>query len=114
MNEGMSEDVAHEERVYPPVHPGRVIELEWLEPLGLSVYELARAAGVPKQRMYSLVRGDGGVSADTALRLSRTLGMPPGFWMGLQTDYDLEMTEWQNGERIRKEAKTPRSRVNPP
>ncbi len=77
MDHGISEEVAREERIFPPVHPGRVIELEWLEPLGLSAYELAKAAGVPKQRMYSLVRGERGVSADTALRLSRTLGMPP-------------------------------------
>ncbi|MBA2693212.1 MAG: HigA family addiction module antidote protein [Rubrobacter sp.] len=101
----MSEEVAREERVFPPVHPGRVIELEWLEPLGLSVYELAKAAGVPKQRMYSLVRGERGISADTALRLYRTLGMPPAFWMGLQTDYDLEMTDWQEGEKIEKETR---------
>lgn len=105
MNDGTNEEVAREERVFPPVHPGRIIELEWLEPLGLSVYELAKAAGVPKQRMYSLVRGKRGISADTALRLSRTLGMPPGFWMGLQTDYDLEMTDWREGEKIRKETK---------
>lgn len=105
MRERISEEVSGEERAFPPVHPGRIIELEWLEPLGLSVYELARAAGVPKQRMYSLVRGKRGISADTALRLSRTLGMRPEFWMGLQADYDLEVADWRDGERIRVEAR---------
>lgn len=71
--------------------------------MGVSVYELAKAAGVPKQRMYSLIRGERGISADTALRLSRVLGMTPEFWMGLQTDYALEMAEWEEGEKIRKE-----------
>lgn len=107
MDGRISEEVAREERVYRPVHPGRVIELEWLEPLGISIYELAKAAGVPKQRMYALIRGERGISADTALRLSRTLGMAPGFWMGLQTDYALEMTEWEEGERIAREARPP-------
>lgn len=103
MDGRMSEEVAWEERVYGPVHPGRIIELEWLEPLGVSVYNLAKAAGVPKQRMYALVRGERGISADTALRLSRTLGMTPSFWMGLQSDYALEMAEWEEGEKIARE-----------
>lgn len=95
-----------EERVYPPVHPGLVIELEWLEPMGVSVYELAKAAGVTKQRMYALVRGERGISADTALRLSRVHDMTPDFWMGLQTDYALEMAEWGEGEKIQKETRS--------
>lgn len=105
MDGRISEEVAREERVYRPVHPGRIIELEWLEPLEISVYKLAKAAGVPKQRMYALIRGERGLSADTALRLSRTLGMSPGFWMGLQADYALEMAEWEAGEKIAKETR---------
>lgn len=102
----ISEEVAQGERIYPPVHPGRIIELEWLEPLKVSVYELAKAAGVPKQRMYALIRGERGISADTALRLSRALGMTPDFWMGLQTDYALEMAEWEEGDKIEKETRS--------
>lgn len=105
MDARISEEIAREERVYPPVHPGRVIELEWLEPMEVSVYELAKAAGVPKQRMYALVRGKRGISADTALRLSKVLGMRPDFWMGLQTDYALEMAEWEEGGNIEKETR---------
>jgi antitoxin HigA-1 len=105
MDGKISEEVAREERVNPPIHPGRIIELEWLEPLGISAYELAKAAGVPKQRIYALIRGERGITADTALRLSRTLGMPPDFWMGLQTDYALEMVEWEEGAQIEKETR---------
>lgn len=105
MDGRMLEEVAREERAHRPIHPGRIIELEWLEPLETSVYQLAKAAGVPKQRMYALIRGERGISADTALRLSRVLGMAPGFWMGLQADYDLELAEWEEGERIAREAR---------
>jgi addiction module HigA family antidote len=105
MERKISREIAEEERVYPPVHPGRIIQLEWLEPLEMSAYGLAKALGVPKQRIYELVGGRRSISADTALRLSRTLGLSPAFWMGLQTDYDLELAESRNGAEIVKEAR---------
>jgi addiction module HigA family antidote len=99
----LTKEILAEERVYPPMHPGRVLELEWLKPLNMSVNQLAKAIGVPRQRLNEVVRGRRAVSADTALRLARWSGMRVGFWLGLQNRYDLEMAEWKDGERIAEE-----------
>ena len=110
----LTEEIRAEERVRPPIHPGRVLELEWLEPLGMSVSQLAKAIGVPRQRLNEVVRGKRAISADTALRLARWSGMQASFWLGLQARYDLEMSEWKDGERIEREVKplaTPGSRA---
>lgn len=100
-----SEEIKQEDRVYAPIHPGRVLELEWLEPLRMSVNQLANAIGVPRQRLNDVVRGKRAVSADTALRLARWSGMRADFWLGLQARYDLEMAEWKEGERIEREVR---------
>jgi antitoxin HigA-1 len=94
-----------EERVYPPMHPGRVLELEFLEPLGISAYKLAKDIGVDPPRVYSLVRGKRAISADTALRLARYFGTSAEFWLNLQGHYDLEVEEDRSGESIAKEVK---------
>jgi addiction module HigA family antidote len=94
-----------EERVYPPMHPGRVLELEFLEPLGISAYKLAKDIGVDPPRVYSLVRGKRAISADTALRLARYFGTSAEFWLNLQGHYDLEVEEARSGESIAKEVK---------
>jgi len=73
----------------PPVHPGEVLSLEYLEPLGLTPYAVAKACRVPRTRIERLARGETPVSADTALRLSRYFGTTPQFWMNLQANYDL-------------------------
>jgi addiction module HigA family antidote len=99
----LTEEILAEERVYPPMHPGRVLELEWLKPLNMSVNQLAKALGVPRQRLNEVVRGRRAISADTALRLARWSGMRAGFWLGLQNRYDLEIAEWKEGERIAEE-----------
>jgi antitoxin HigA-1 len=99
----LTEEILAEQRVHPPLHPGRVLELEWLEPLGISVNRLAGALGVPRQRLNEVVRGRRAISADTALRLARWSGMTANFWLGLQARYDLEMAEWKEGERIDRE-----------
>jgi len=99
----LTEEILAEERVYPPMHPGRVLELEWLEPLGMSVNQLAEALGVPRQRLNEVVRGRRAISADTALRLARWSDMRANFWLGLQARYDLQMAKWKEGERIERE-----------
>ena len=92
-----------EERVYPPMHPGRVLELEFMEPLGMSRYQLAKAIGVDPPRVYDIVRGKRAISAGTALRLARYFGTSAEFWLNLQAHYDLEVEEDRFGERIEKE-----------
>lgn len=74
----------------PNIHPGEVLQEEFLAPLGISQNALARAIGVPPRRINEIVLGKRAVTADTALRLSRYFGTTAQFWMGLQTDYDLE------------------------
>ena len=74
----------------PNIHPGEVLLEEFLTPLGISQNALARAAGVPPRRINEIVLGKRGVSADTAVRLAAVLGTSERFWLGLQSDYDLE------------------------
>jgi addiction module HigA family antidote len=72
------------------IHPGEILLEEFLTPMGISQNALARAIGVPPRRINEIVLGKRGITADTALRLSRAFGTSEGFWMGLQADYDLE------------------------
>ena len=72
------------------VHPGEILLEEFLTPLGISQNALARGTDVPPRRINEIVLGKRGITADTALRLSRALGTSEAFWMGLQADYDLE------------------------
>lgn len=74
---------------FPPVHPGEVLQSEFLEPLGLSAYALATACQVPRTRIERLARCETRLTADTALRLARYFGTTPQFWMNLQSGYDL-------------------------
>ena len=92
-----------EERTYPPMHPGRFLELEFLDPLKLSPYKLAKDIGVDAPRMYKIVSGERGISADTALRLARYFRTSPQYWLNLQTHYDLEVEEDRVGESIERE-----------
>lgn len=73
-----------------PLHPGEYLREELMHPLGLTAYGLAKAIGVPRTRVERIIREEGGITADTALRLARYLGMTPGFWLGLQADFELE------------------------
>lgn len=79
------------EVIMPPVHPGEILLAEFLEPLGLSQYQLARSIAVPARRINEIVHGERRISADTALRLSRFFGTSERFWMNLQARYDLEV-----------------------
>ena len=85
-------DVASD-RPLPAVHPGRFLRDEFLAPLDLSVYALAKALNVPRPRLNDIVRGRRAVSADTALRLARYFGTSPQFWVNLQARYDLDTAE---------------------
>jgi len=77
-------------KALPNIHPGDVLMEEFLRPLGISQNRLARAMGVPPRRINEIVHGNRAITADTAVRLARALGTSEQFWMGLQTDYDLE------------------------
>lgn len=79
-------------REVPYPHPGEILLEEFLKPLGLSQYRLAKAIGVPAPRIGEIIAGRRSVTADTGLRLSRFFGMSEWFWTGLQADYDREMT----------------------
>jgi addiction module HigA family antidote len=79
-------------RDYPPIHPGEILLEEFLKPMNLSQYRLAKDIHVPPRRINEIVKGKRAITADTALRLSRFFGMSEGFWLGLQSDYDLEKT----------------------
>jgi addiction module HigA family antidote len=80
-------------RKLPPPHPGEMLREEFLVPLSMSPYALAKAIGVPRTRIERIVREETPITADTALRLGRYFGMTPQFWMNLQTRYDLEVAQ---------------------
>jgi antitoxin HigA-1 len=76
-----------DEVIMPPVHPGEILLTEFLEPLELSQYQLARSIAVPPRRINEIVHGQRRISADTALRLARFFGTSERFWMNLQSRY---------------------------
>jgi addiction module HigA family antidote len=86
-----------------PVHPGEVLQKEFLEPMGLSQSKLALALHVPARRISEIVLGKRAVTADIALRLAKGLGMSPQFWLGLQMDFELDMAEDALAGRLEKE-----------
>ena len=86
-----------------PVHPGEVLLEEFLEPMGLSQYRLAKDIGVPPRRINEIVHGARAVSANTALRLSRYFGMSERFWLNLQAQYDLDVERDRLGDRLERE-----------
>ena len=73
------------------VHPGDILKTEFMEPMGVSAYELAKALSFPG--IYEVVRGDRAISADTAIRLGKYIGLPAQFWLNLQNDFDLRIAE---------------------
>ncbi len=84
----------------PPIHPGEILREEYLTPLGLSVYALAKAIDVPQTRIAEIAHERRGISADTALRLGRFFRTSPEFWMNLQTRFDLETALDAKGSEI--------------
>lgn len=89
-----------------PVHPGEVLLEEFLKPMGLSQNRLAVDIGVPPRRINEIVLEKRRITADTALRLARYFGTTPQFWLGLQTDYDLDLANESLGSRLEREVKT--------
>jgi len=87
------------------VHPGEILQEEFLKPLRLSQNHLALALRVPAPRISEIVRGKRSITADTALRLGRFFNMSPRFWMNLQTQYDLAVTEDASHSRIEQEVR---------
>jgi addiction module HigA family antidote len=90
---------------HDPVHPGEVLLLDFLEPMGISRYRLAKETGMPADRVGKLVQGVRGITADSALRLARFFGTTAAFWMSLQAQYDLETTNEEYGARIERRIK---------
>lgn len=88
-----------------PIHPGEVLQEEFIKPMNLSQNRLAIDIGVDARRINEIVLGKRAITADTALRLSRFFGNSAQFWMGLQTQYDLDVAEDQLGKRLDREAR---------
>ena len=82
------------------IHPGEVLREEFLLPMGISQYRLAKQIGVPAMRISEICAGKRGITADTALRLSRALGTTPGFWLALQGDYGTEEVLRAHGDEL--------------
>ena len=91
------------ENKLPPIHPGKILMEEFLKPMELSQYRLAKDISVPARRINEIVHGKRSISPDTALRLSRYFGMSERFWMNLQARYDLEMEKDRLEERLDEE-----------
>ncbi len=87
----------------PPIHPGEILLEEFLKPLGLSQYRVAKDISVPPRRINEIVHGKRSVTADTALRLSKYFGMSERFWLNLQTAYDLDVERDRLESRLEEE-----------
>ena len=92
-------------RKMAPIHPGEVLQADFLEPLGVSQYRLAQDISVPARRINEIVHGKRAVSADTALRLARYFGTSERFWLNLQARFDLEQQRDVLGTRLEKEVR---------
>jgi len=90
-------------RDFPPIHPGEVLREEFLRPLGISQYRLAKEIHVPPRRINEIVLEKRGISADTALRLGRYFGTTPQFWINLQARYDLEVAREGIEDKLKKD-----------
>ena len=96
----MTETTAHSTEKLPPIHPGEILNEEFLLPMHITQYRLAKAIGVDARRIHSIVHGERSITAETALLLSRFFDNSAGFWMGLQSQYDLELAEDRLSERL--------------
>jgi len=94
--------MANDDRL-PPIHPGEILREEFLVPLGMTAHELALALRVPATRINDIVNEKRGITADTALRLSRYFGTTAKFWLNLQASYELEIAEDRLGKAVMRE-----------
>jgi addiction module HigA family antidote len=89
----------------PPIHPGEILLEEFLEPMGISQYRLAKDISVPPRRINEIVHGKRAITPNTALRLSRYFGLSERFWMNLQARYDLEVEKDRLQDRLEREVR---------
>ena len=87
----------------PPIHPGQILFEEFLQPMGISQYRIAKDTNVPPRRINEIVHSKRAITADTALRLGKFFNMSPQFWMNLQSRYELELAEDKLEDRLGKE-----------
>ena len=92
-------------RDFDPIHPGEILFEEFLQPMGISQYRIAKSISVAQRRISEIVHGKRSVTADTALRLGRFFGMEAQFWLNLQSRYDLQRAEIELDQRLDKEVK---------
>jgi addiction module HigA family antidote len=97
-------------KTMPPIHPGEVLAEDFMKPLGVSQYLIAKEMSVPARRINLIVKGRQAITADTALRLGRYFGMEAQFWMNLQARYDLEIAQLTLLKRLDREV-TPRAKA---
>jgi antitoxin HigA-1 len=90
-------------RDFPPIHPGEILLTEFLNPMGVTQYRLAKDIGVTPRRINEIIHGRRAITADTALRLGRFFAMEPEFWLNLQTHYDMEVALEVLDDRLDKE-----------
>ena len=89
--------------IIPPIHPGEILLEEFLDPMGLSQYRLAKDINVPAVRINDIILGKRGISADTALRLAKFFGMSVEFWTGIQSEYEVAMAKNRLEDRLDRE-----------
>ena len=87
-------------RKLDPVHPGAVLSADFIEPMGLTRYRVAKAIGVQQRRVDEICSGARAITADTAVRLGLAFGVEPQFWLNLQSQYDLEVIQRTQGARL--------------
>ncbi len=92
-------------RDFTPIHPGEILLEEFLNPMGISQYRLAKDISVPQRRIGEIVQGKRAITADTALRLGRFFSMEAQFWLNLQARYDLLRAEDELSNRLKKEVR---------
>ena len=92
-------------RELDPIHPGEILLEEFLKPMDISQYRLAKDINVDPRRINEIVHGKRAISADTAMRLGHFFGMSPQFWLNLQSHYDLELLDMVSGDQIQNEVK---------
>jgi addiction module HigA family antidote len=93
-------------RIIPPIHPGEILLEEYLKPMGITQYRLAKDINVDPRRINEIVHGQRSITADTALRMARYFGTSERFWLNLQMCYDLELQKMSLGSRLEEEVRT--------
>ena len=92
-----------EKKIMAPIHPGEILMKEFIEPMGITQYRVAKDISVAPRRINEIVHGKRAITADTALRLARYFGNSERFWMNLQTRYDMELQKDLLGDKLEKE-----------